>query len=362
MYLQSLANRVPAHSFRQSELWEIYKDSETRRRLHPRSIWIVDKVLNGENGVERRHFALPNLGELPELDAETLNKAFEREAPELASAALGDALEQARLQPKDLDALIVCTCTGYICPGVTSHVAERLGLRRDAFLLDLVGLGCGAVVPSLRNAAGLIAGDPSARVAVIAVEICSAAFYVDDDPGVLVSACLFSDGASASIWNGSPNGGLGLRAFDFDTLHLPEDRQILRFENSGGKLRNRLHRSVPEKAAQAVKTLLHRSLARWEPPVGQVVTHTGGRDVLLAIEEALPDYDLTPSKAALRDFGNMSSPSVMFALEKYLEIGDTRSEGDIWLSAFGAGFAAHSFRLTQRLVTPYQGEGGSRSQ
>src|SRR5690606_36901908 len=104
------------------------------------------------------------------------------------------------------------------------------------------------------------------------------------------------DGASASIWNGSPNGGPGLRAWDFDTLHLPEDREILRFENSGGKLRNRLHRCVPEKAAKAVKTLLDRSLQRSARPVAQVIAHTGGRDVLLAIEQALPERDLTPSR------------------------------------------------------------------
>lgn len=350
MYLQSLANHVPPKSFRQSEVWNLYRDSNISKLLSPRSAFIVDKVLNGENWVDKRHFALTDLNELLEMDAQALNRAFEREAPKLATTALRDALEQAELKPDELDALIVCTCTGYICPGVASHVAEQAGLRDDAFLLDIVGQGCGAVVPCLRNASGLIAGDETMRVAVVAVEICSAAFYVDDNPGVLISACLFGDGATASIWNGKANGGAGWRAFDFDTLHMPEQRQILRFENKGGKLRNRLHHSVPQKVGQAVETLFKRSLERSQDrSVRQVITHTGGRDVLLAIEERLPGYDLSPSKAALRDYGNMSSPSVMFALEAYLKDGDTEEEGDgdLWLSSFGAGFAAHSFRLAR---------------
>ncbi|MDQ8186762.1 3-oxoacyl-[acyl-carrier-protein] synthase III C-terminal domain-containing protein [Pelagicoccus sp. SDUM812002] len=349
MYLQSLANHVPPTSFRQAEVWNLYRDSKMPQLLRPRSAFIVEKVLTGENGVDKRHFALTDLNELLEMDAQGLNRAFEREAPKLATTALLDALEQASLKPDELDVLIVCTCTGYICPGVASHVAEQAGLRDDAYLLDIVGQGCGAAIPCLRNAAGLIAGDETLRVAVVAVEICSAAFYVDDNPGVLVSACLFGDGASASIWNGKANGGPGWRAFDFDTLHLPEQRQILRFENQGGKLRNRLHRSVPQKVGEAVERLFRRSLERrHDRRVRQVITHTGGRDVLLAIEERLPEYDLSPSKAALRDYGNMSSPSVMFALEAYLKNGDAKGEapGDLWLSSFGAGFAAHSFRLT----------------
>ena len=346
MYLQALANRAPPTSFTQAQIWDAYRQSATRTRLLPRSAWIVEKVLNGPNGVDKRHFALTDLAALPEMTAEALNRAFEREAPQLATQALADALAQANLRPDQLDALIVCTCTGYLCPGVSSHVAEKAGLRPDAYLVDIVGQGCGAAIPSLRNAAAILSAQPHAKVAVIAVEICSAAFFVDDDPGVLISACLFGDGASASIWTGQPNGGPNLRAHDFDTIHLPLDREILRFENSGGKLRNRLDRSVPAKVAESVQTLLQRSQARDLPPIAQIVSHSGGRDVLIAIEQAIPAYDLAPSREALRLFGNMSSPSVLFALENYLKDNPHPRPGDIWLTSFGAGFAAHSCRLS----------------
>jgi len=348
MYLHALANRVPPASYCQKDIWEIHQKSATRHRLSDASNRLIEKVLLGDNGVEKRHFALEEVAAIPSLDAETLNRRFEDEAPKLARRALEAALDVARLRPEELDALVVCTCTGYLCPGVTSHVAEQAGLRRDAFLLDLVGLGCGAAIPALRNAASLTAASPAAMVAVVAVEICSAAFYLDDDPGVIVSACLFGDGASASIWSARPpdSENFPLRIGDFDTWHEPENRSILRFENRQGKLRNLLRLSVPANAARSVTGLYERSLKRLARPIARVVSHTGGRDVLLAIEKAIPGADLGPSKRALGQYGNQSSPSALFALEEALAEGAPEPSEDWWLTAFGAGFAAHSCRLS----------------
>jgi predicted naringenin-chalcone synthase len=187
---------------------------------------ILQTILRRDHGIAKRHLAVPKLEGVYDLSADELNATFRREAPLLASRALTQALEQAGLRPGDLDALLVCTCTGYLCPGVTSYVAEQLGLRANVFLQDLVGLGCGAAIPMLRAASHVLAAQPEAKVACIAVEICSAAFYVDDDPGVLVSACLFGDGAAATIWRAAP-GSRGLRCHGFDTVHDPASRDRL---------------------------------------------------------------------------------------------------------------------------------------
>jgi len=178
-------------------------------------------------------------------------------------------------------------------------------------------------------------------VACVAVEICSAAFYLDDDPGVLISACLFSDGAAATIWKSRP-AAMALRAFDFNTLHLPVERDKLRFEHRNGKLRNLLHRTVPELAANAVGRLWND---RGPRPVSRVVAHPGGRDVLDAIAPVVAPHALTASIETLRDNGNMSSPSVLFALEKTLQTATPDENGDFWLVSFGAGFSAHSCRV-----------------
>jgi len=344
MFLQSLANVVPPQCLTQHECWEVLRHSPALRKLRPGARALLEKILTNDSGIETRHFAVGDLDKIFDLDAEALNRAFEREAPALAERALRAALTEARLAPDDLDALIICTCTGYLCPGLTSFVAERVGLRPEAFLQDNVGQGCGAAIPSLRSASHFLAAHPGARVACIAVEICSAAFYLDDDPGVLVSLCLFADGASASIWSAQP-GPTGLRCAGFDTLHRPADRECLRFENRGGKLRNRLDKTVPDHAAAAVRALFDRQNGAGEK-IAHVLAHAGGKKVIEAVGAALEGkFALAESTAVLRQFGNMSSPSVLFALGEHLR-NSTAVVDDLWLTSFGAGFSAHSCRLT----------------
>lgn len=341
MYLHALATALPPNSYTQADCWEIAQRSPLRHRLSKRSMLILQTILRSEHGIAKRHFAMPDPENVYDLSPDQLNAGFRREAPLLAGRALTAALAQAGVRAADLDALLICTCTGYLCPGVTSYVAEQLGLRSNAFLQDLVGLGCGAAIPMLRAAGHFLAAQPNAVVACVAVEICSAAFYLDDDPGVLISACLFGDGAAATIWKATP-GPTPIRAFEFNTAHLPENRDKLRFEQRGGKLRNLLHRSVPELAAGAVRRLWQeRSVA----PVARVITHTGGRDVLEAIAPVVAPHTLDASARVLRDCGNMSSPSVLFALEEALREESPNGRGDFWLVSFGAGFSAHSCRM-----------------
>jgi alkylresorcinol/alkylpyrone synthase len=348
MYLHALANVVPEQRLTQRESWEIMRKSRAAAKLRPGSRALLEKILTRDNGIDTRHFAVRDLERIFDLDATELNQAFEREAPALAERALQQALAEAGMQAAELDALVVCTCTGYLCPGLTSFVAERAGIRADAFLQDLVGQGCGAAIPMLRSVSHLVAARPDARVACVAVEVCSAAFYLDDDPGVLISLCLFGDGASASVWNGHA-GPTRLRCAGFDTLHVPEDREILRFENSGGKLRNKLDKVVPERAGAAVRTLFARQNGTAEK-IGRVLAHAGGKNVLKAVGAALDEkFALAESTAVLRQYGNMSSPSVMFALGEHLRAAAANGHdaGDLWLTSFGAGFAAHACRMTR---------------
>ncbi len=338
MFLASLATAVPPQSFTQEECWLAMKQGGLLDRLQPRSAALMNKVLTGgASGIERRHFATEAIEPVFTRDAQALNESFELTAPALAAKALSRSLEREGLQAGDIDALLVCTCTGYLCPGVSSHVAERLGLRADAYLSDLVGLGCGAAVPLLRAAHGLLAATPDALVATVAVEVCSAAFYVDDDAGVLISLCLFGDGAAAGLWRGKGKAG-DWQAGHFRSLHRPDHREKIRFVNAGGRLKNKLHRDVPAVAAEAVSELY---AARAGEP-DQIISHGGGRDVIEALEAVLP-CRLEETRAVLRDHGNMSSPSVLFALERRLAAG--REDRHLWLSSFGAGFTAHACEL-----------------
>src|SRR5205085_11565428 len=153
----------------------------------------------GKNGVATRHLALARLEEVFDINPDVLHARFLNNAPSLATQAAERALQSAGIPPAEINGLIVSTCTGYLCPGLTSYVTERLGLKADILPLDLVGQGCGAALPNLRTAEALISSDRCRRVLSICVEVCSAAFFLDNDPGVLVSACLFGDGAGAAV-------------------------------------------------------------------------------------------------------------------------------------------------------------------
>jgi predicted naringenin-chalcone synthase len=339
MYLQSLASAFPKACYTQRECWSIAKSSPFLGQLSRRSAKILETVLSGSSGIDTRHFAVPT-GKLFSADAEELNKAFEELAPPLAVSALGRACEAAKVEVRSIDALLVCTCTGYLCPGVSSHLAEQIGIRGDAFLNDMTGLGCGAAIPTMHAASCFLAAHPDATVATVAVEICSAAFYLDNDTGVIVSACLFGDGASAALWQAADSGGQW-KAANFRSIHLPEEREKIRFVNAGGRLKNQLHRAVPEVAAEAVEILF----SACDPKPDQIIAHAGGRDVIEAIEERLPGYALAETRETFRKYGNLSSPSVLCALEERL----SRANGDklLWLTSFGAGFAAHCCDLTR---------------
>ncbi len=338
MNLHALATAVPPYAFTQAQCWELIKDSPARQGLNRRSMLMLQAILRGDSGVQRRHFACAEPAGLFELDADGLNAAYREAAPTLANEALQRALRQTGERAAEIDALLICSCTGYLCPGVTSYVAEQAGVRSDSYLLDVMGHGCGAAVPMLRAAEGYLAANPGALVATVAVEICSAAFYLDDDPGVIVSACIFADGAAAALWRSTP-GGLGLTCQGFTTLHRPESRDQLRFEQRGGKLRNLLDPSVPQLAAEAVQTL-HAH----EASSSRAIVHPGGREVIAAVEGVLGP--LPSSRSVLAGYGNMSSPSVFFVLEDALRRQPPEEGEDLWLCSFGAGFSAHACRLS----------------
>lgn len=335
MYLKSLTTAVPAQRYTQRECWEIFRRSQAGHRLKSRSVSLMEKILLRDNGIQSRHFAVREIESIFDYSPEELNRIYEESATSLGVEALESAMAQGGLEPASIDALYVCTCTGYVCPGLSSFISERAGLGSGMRLLDFVGMGCGAALPTLQSASDFIAANPEKRIAVVAVEICSAAFYLDDDPGVLISACLFGDGAAAAIWSGNAEDGESLSGFR--SVHLPEKRELLRFENRNGYLRNRLHKTVPEEAARAVRHLHGQS----ELPESYIIPHSGGRDVLNAMGEVLPQKEFPESRNVLRNYGNMSSPSVLFALKNHLGSG-TRAESPVWITSFGAGFSAHS--------------------
>ncbi len=349
MFIAGLGSAAPAQRYTQNQCWDTLVGSSRFDRLAPRSRAILRKVLNGDNGIESRHLALANLNEAFDISPDVLHKRFVTHAPALAVQAAERALAASGAAASDIGALLISTCTGYLCPGLTSYVAERLALRPNTLGLDLVGQGCAASIPNLRTAESLLAADRCEVALSICVEVCSAAFYLDDDPGVLISACLFGDGAGAAVLTRErlPR----RRAIEWQSalsFVSPAQRDLLRFEQTGGLLRNILSPAVPELAAEHAASMLAANLAASGVAREEIrgwVIHPGGRDVLKTLggRLGLNDADLRWSASVLREYGNVSSSSLYFVLDAALH--DSAPAGYWWASSFGAGFSCHGALL-----------------
>jgi alkylresorcinol/alkylpyrone synthase len=204
-------------------------------------------------------------------------------------------------------------------------------------------------LPNLRTAEALLTSGRAHRVLSVCVEVCSAAFYLDDDPGVLVSACLFGDGAAAVVLSNAP--GESCRRVQWKTAGSflsPADRDYLGFEQRGGMLRNILARQVPDLAGKHAEMVLAEVLSRSGLERKQIaawILHAGGRNILTALRErlGLAEDDLSWSAGVLREHGNISSPCVLFVLQAALS---ARALGGYWwMSSFGAGFSCHGALL-----------------
>jgi alkylresorcinol/alkylpyrone synthase len=349
MFLSGLGTAAPAARWTQMQCWDALVASDYLGTLNTRSQAILRKVLRGNNGICSRHLAFDHLSEAFKFDPDVLDERFATHAPAVAADAARRALNDAGLSADDVEAVVISTCTGYLCPGLTSYVGERLGLRTDILALDLVGQGCGAALPNMRTGEALIAAGRAGTVLSICVEICSAAMYLDDDPGVLISACLFGDGAGAAVLTATPiPGRRRIEWKSAGTLMQAADRDELRFERRRGMLRNILTTAVPAIAAKHVDQVLADGLARARisrDDIGGWILHAGGREILAAIRQRLElaEDDTRWSAAILRDYGNVSSPCVYFVLRAALD--EQAPGGFWWMSSFGAGFSCHGALL-----------------
>ena len=349
MFFIGLGTATPPQRYLQHDSWAALNDWPQFPQLKPRSRAILKKVLCGDNGIDARHLALDPLAEVFDPTPDALQARFARHAPALATGAALRALKDADCRPEEMDAVLISTCTGYLCPGLTSYVSEQLGLRPDIFALDLVGQGCGAALPNFRAAEAILTAGRAKKILSICVEVCSAAFFLDDDPGVLISACLFGDGAGAAVLSNESLPGRRRVEWKFAASRLvTAERDTLRFSHKNGMLRNILLPQVPQVAGEVAGKLFSESLVAARVKRDQItgwILHAGGRDVILALREKLKlsESDVRHSAAVLREFGNISSPTVYFVLQAALH--DSVPDGLWWMSAFGAGFSCHGALL-----------------
>jgi alkylresorcinol/alkylpyrone synthase len=276
-----------------------------------------------------------------------LNDRFRRGALELGEAALRSALDRAGWRPEDVDFLATTTCTGRMTPSLDAHLVARLGCRRDVQRVHVGDTGCAAAVVALQQACNHIRAFPGHRALVLAVEICSAAYFLDDRLESAVAHAIFADGAGALALSGD---GSGPAIVEHRTLFRSEHLDAMGFEYPGGRPRVVLSKEVRRIGASMMaemgRTLLEsQGLKRAD--VRHWVLHSAGRRVLdrarvlLDLEEAA----LAPARGVLRDYGNMSSATILFVLERVLR--QTAPDPGEWgaMIGLGPGFAAEGALL-----------------
>jgi len=349
MFVNGLGTANPTQRYSKADCWEAFRTSDWFLKLDRRARIFVEAVLMKDNGIAFRSLAVATLTEAFHIDPDTLHARFLANAPALGTAAGLSALHEASLAAHEIDGLVISTCTGYLCPGLTSYIVERLGLRADILAFDLVGQGCAAALPNWRLAKALLAAGSCKHVLSICVEVSSAALYLDNDPGVLISACLFGDGAGAAVLSAMPSSKRRKLEWKSSASVInPAERNALLFESRNGMLRNILTRPVPRLAAEHAEQVLQTVLGAAGLESGDISTwimHAGGRDVLTALRSRLniTAEDLRYSADMLHQYGNMSSAFVYFVLQAALQ--DNASPGWWWMSSFGAGFSCHGALL-----------------
>ena len=175
MHLRGIGTAKPPARYSKAQCLEAFERSAWFARLDARSHTIARLVLQRDNGIEARRLALGSLDEVFAIDPDTLDRRFLAHAPALAAEAGAKALASAGLAARDIDAIVVSTCTGYLCPGLSGYVVERLGLRDDVQAFDLVGQGCAAALPNLQLGRSLIVSGAALHVLSVCVEVSSAA-------------------------------------------------------------------------------------------------------------------------------------------------------------------------------------------
>ena len=269
---------------------------------------------------------------------------YERDATDLALAAVAALGED----PARFTHIVVASCTGFTAPGLDQLIAARLGMA-PTIERTLVGfMGCYAGVSALRTAYHIVRSEPGARVLVVNLELCTLHLQETPDLETVLSFMLFADGATAALVSAE---AVGFGMLDFRARTLPDSADLITWRIGDQGFDMRLSGKVPGRIASALRSELEREgdtgLLRGQATqqIDLWAVHGGGRTVLDGVEQGLrlSRGALDWSRGVLRDFGNMSSATILFVLDRMMH-GSTGPQNGVAM-AFGPGLCAETFRF-----------------
>lgn len=368
--LRSLETAVPSTVLRQEKVRDLLAAQPDLSRLGKRLV----ATAFDSSGIEHRYSALVEWDAAP-ADGEPVffetgtgrflnpttgarNQVFEREATALFTQVAAQALAAADgIDAADVTHVITVSCTGFFAPGPDYRIVRALDLDPATQRYHLGFMGCYAALPALRQAQTICRADPHAVVLVVSVELCTLHVRTSNDPDTIVGSSLFGDGAAAAVVTGRelPSSRPVLRLDHFETVLTPVGEEAMAWNIGDHGFEMVLGTYVPhiidEHITGALTPLLahapelaalpYRGIEHW-------AIHPGGRSILDKVEAKLEldPAQLTPSRETLRDYGNMSSATVMFVLQKILRGAVPGTEERVCTMAFGPGLTVETGLLT----------------
>ncbi len=300
-------------------------------------------------GVDRRYSIMDPEDVFLNTSFQQKNDIYTREVIKLGEQALLKSLDKANLKPTDIDFIITVSCTGIMIPSLDAYLINKLKMRQDIVRLPVTEMGCAAGVSGIIYAKNFLKANPNKRAVVVAVESPTATFQLDDySMANIVSAAIFGDGA-ASVILSSYEDENGPEILDEAMYHFYDAEQMMGFKLVNTGLQMILDKAVPETISNHFPQIVHPFLERNQMTIDDVnhlIFHPGGKKIVQTVEELFGSLgkNIDDTKEVLRLYGNMSSATVLYVLERFME--RNLPEGDIGLMlSFGPGFSAQRILL-----------------
>lgn len=303
----------------------------------------VKKIFEGAN-VDQRYSIMDPIEVFTKTSFEERNQIYVREVIKLGEKVLTKALEKSNWKPTDLDYIITVSCTGIMIPSLDAYLINKLGLRQDIVRLPVTEMGCVAGISGIIYAKNFLQANPNKKAAVIAVESPTATFQLDDfSMANIVSSAIFGDGAACVLLS-SYEEDSGSKILDETMYHFYDNEHMMGFEMTNSGLKMVLDIEVPETIAEHFPKFIHPFLKRNGLIINDIdhlIFHPGGKKIVQTVEELFLNsgQNIDDTKEVLRLYGNMSSATVLYVLERFMDKKPKAGEKGLLLS-FGPGFTA----------------------
>jgi alkylresorcinol/alkylpyrone synthase len=321
-------------------------------------IWLKDqddrfirkvKKIFESAAVDKRYSIMSPEEVFSDLSFEERNNIYIREGIKLGAKCLETALEKAGWQAQDLDYIITVSCTGIMIPSLDAYLINLLKLRQDIVRLPVTEMGCAAGVSGMIYAKNFLKANPGKRAAVVAVESPTATFQLNDfSMANIVSAAIFGDGAACVLLSSNEDDS-GPEILAEEMYHFYDAEEMMGFKLTNTGLQMILDVAVPETIANHFPNIIHPFLAKNGFEINDIdhlIFHPGGKKIIQIVEELFGQLgkNINETKEVLRLYGNMSSATVLYVLEKIMDKKPMPGEKGLMLS-FGPGFSAQRILL-----------------